>query len=306
MSEAGRRNGICPFCGGASRPMCEAYDRNRETTPSRFAYNRCQSCESVFLVDVPADLSRYYGGEYYGFRPDGEADWQGSGYLEEFQSYRVELLLRHVQPGPLVEIGAGTGAFAAFASDAGFHVTAIEMDRRSCEYIEGRLGITAINSEQPLSVLAGLPPARVIALWHVLEHLPDPAAVLAAAAQKLEPGGILALGVPNPSSLQFRLLRTRWAHLDAPRHVTLIPPAALLSRASELGLECVEMTTDDPFGRHCNMHGWCCAVTRRPARGFSPLNSYLGLGLRRVAAPYERRGLHGSALLVLFRRKGAR
>ena len=66
-------------------------------TDERFVYDRCRACGTVFLANVPDDLARYYGGDYYGFRPDGEADWQGNDYLLEFQSYRLELLSRHVQ-----------------------------------------------------------------------------------------------------------------------------------------------------------------------------------------------------------------
>jgi SAM-dependent methyltransferase len=282
-----------------------ARDRNREITEERFLYDRCEACGSVFLSNAPADLSRYYGGGYYGFRPDGEADWQGNEYLEEFQSFRLELLAGHVAPGTLIEIGAGTGGFAWAAKRAGYEVAAIEMDERSCRYIADRLGVHAINSDRPVEVLPTLGPARVVALWHVLEHLPNPAEVLAAAAERLEPGGILAIGVPNPLSLQFRLLRSRWAHLDAPRHLVLIPAPALIERAQTLGLSCVELTTSDPFGRHCNLHGWSYALTRRPGVGGpAPFNTLRGYALRRVASPLERRGLRGSAVLMLLRRDG--
>jgi SAM-dependent methyltransferase len=273
-------------------------------TDERFIYDRCEACGSVFLTNPPADLSPYYGGGYYGFRPDGEADWQGNEYLVEFQSFRLELLGRHVGPGALIEIGAGTGAFASAAQRAGYDVAAIEMDERSCRYIANRLGVHAINSERPVEVLPTLGSARVVALWHVLEHLPNPAEVLTAAAERLEPGGILAIGVPNPLSLQFRLLRSRWAHLDAPRHLVLIPAPALIERAQTLGLSCVELTTSDPFGRHCDLHGWSYALTRRPGVGPTRFNTHRGYALRRLASPLERRGLRGSAMLMLLRRDG--
>jgi SAM-dependent methyltransferase len=295
----------CPFCEGVGKRALVARDRNREITDERFLYDRCEACGTVFLTNPPADLSRYYGGGYYGFRPDGEADWQGNEYLVEFQSFRLELLAGHVAPGALIEIGAGTGAFASAAKRAGYDVAAIEMDERSCRYIADRLGVRAINSERPVEVLPTLGPARVVALWHVLEHLPNPAEVLAAAAERLEPGGILAIGVPNPLSLQFRLLRSRWAHLDAPRHLVLIPAPALIERAQTLGLSCVELTTSDPFGRHCDLHGWSYALTRRPGVGPAPFNTHRGYALRRLASPLEGSGLRGSAVLILLRRDGS-
>ncbi len=102
--------------------------------------------------------------------------------------------------------------------------------------------------------------------------------------------------------MQFRLLRTRWAHLDAPRHLTLIPAPALIDRARALGLEPVEVLTGDPFGRHCNQHGWTAALARRPARGLSAFARHGGAALTKLLAPAESRGLRGAATLVVLRR----
>ena len=225
----------CPFCSGAGTRMFDAWDRNRETTRERFAYARCRTCETVFLVDPPADLGRYYAEDYYQFGPDGEPAWRTDEPRMQAASYRIGLLRAHTEPGRLIEIGAGTGAFASAAQSAGYEVSAIEMSERCCRYLSEREGIDAICSDRPLEAIASLPPARVVALWHVLEHLSYPDEVLAQVAAKVEPGGVLAIGVPNPRSLQFRVLRSRWAHLDAPRHLCLIPAAALIGRGRGLG-----------------------------------------------------------------------
>jgi hypothetical protein len=145
-----------------------------------------------------------------------------------------------------------------------------------------------------------MPAATAVAMWHVLEHVPNPAEVLAAAADRVERGGVMAIGVPNPLSLQFRLLGGRWAHLDTPRHLCLIPAGALISRVGELGFRPLMVTTSDPFGRHCNMHGWTYALRRRPAIGPAPVDSLPGRAITRLLRPIEGRGQNGSALLLLL------
>ncbi len=280
-----------------------AEDRNREISEERFAYARCQVCGTVFMVAVPADLDRYYADDYYKFDPDGEPSWKREESVTEAASYRVALLRRYVTPGHLIEIGAGTGAFASAAQSAGFDVSAIEMDQRCCESL-GEHGITAICSDRPLEVLESLRLARAVALWHVLEHLSNPAEVLECVADKLEPGGVLAIGVPNPRSLQFRLLKARWAHLDAPRHLCLIPPDALLQKGEELGMRCVEMTTNDPDGIACNEFGWIKAFQSRPALGTARRGAGVAiLATRCVMAPIERTGNRGSAVTLLMRKQ---
>jgi SAM-dependent methyltransferase len=301
-AEGGAR---CPVCGGIANATLVASDRNRAASDERFRYGRCGSCGTAFMIDPPADLSRYYVGNYHAFGPDGEPAWKGDRDLLAAEAFRVRLLLRHTRPGRLIEIGAGAGGFATAAKAAGFDVTAIEMDAGCCEYLSRGAGVEAICSDRPLEALEPLPAARVVALWHVLEHLPDPGAVLAAAAGKLEPGGLLAIAVPNPRSLQARLLGDRWVHLDAPRHLTLIPPGTLIERGRALGLECVELTTNDPSGRACNLLGWVYALRRRPGGGPAPwLAVRGGQAITALVSPVERRGDRGAAVTLVFRKRG--
>ena len=293
----------CPFCGAGSDFAFLAEDRNRRLSDERFAYHRCRACSTVFMVDVPADLARYYGGGYHPFDEQGAPLWRGDQALLDAEAWRVAALRRIVEPGRLLDIGAGAGGFVAAAQQGGFEVSAVEMDEECCRYIASQLGADAHCSDRPIETLRVLPQARVISLWHVLEHLPRPGEMLEAAAERLEPGGVLALGVPNPASIQFRLLRTRWAHLDAPRHLCLIPAPAILQRARALGLAPVLQTTSDPSGRSCNVHGWVYGLrgdpSEGPARGF-PLRA--GALLSNAFSPLEHRGSRGAALTLFLRK----
>ena len=292
----------CPFCGGAGRYAFEATDRNREISAERFAYARCKACGTIFIDSAPSDLARYYAPEYYRIDPDGEPSWKHEQPLIDSASYRVALIERYATPGHLIEIGAGTGAFASAAQSAGFEVSAIEMDQRCCDYLSGR-GIRAICTDRPLDALELLPAARAVAMWHVLEHLANPSEILERVVERLEPGGVLAIGVPNASSLQFRIFEARFAHLDAPRHLSLIPPASLVRKGEQLGLRCVEITTNDPDGVACNEVGWIQAFQSRPAVGTARRGSYAAMQVtRRVLAPFERTRNRGSAVTLVMRK----
>ncbi len=293
----------CPICGEVGGRTLVAADRNRETTPKRFVYLCCASCETTFLPTVPPDLGRYYGKGYYNFGSDGEPGWKHNPHRQKIEAFRIKLVGRYVEPGGLIEIGAGSGGFATAARDSGFDVTAIEMDPGCCRYLTERVGVTAICSDDPIAVLPSLDEVRAVVMWHVLEHLVDPLAIIQEATKKLEVGGLLAIAVPNPRSLQFRLLRGRWAHLDAPRHLCLIPPDVLVAKVEELGLSRVASTTNDPDGLECNAFGWASALRRRPAVGEpSQLLLYAVLGLGVALAPVERTGLRGAAVTLLFRK----
>ena len=295
--------GSCPVCGGAAEHLLDACDRNWATADESFAYDRCSSCHSVFIRSVPADLARYYRDDYYQFDRDGAPSWRSEPQRLATSAYRLALLKRYVSGGHLIEIGAGTGAFCVPAQDAGFRISAIEMSAPCCEYLAQQRRITALCSDDPLGVLPTLEEASAIVLWHVLEHLADPVSLIELAAQKLARGGVLALATPNPLSLQFKVLKGRWMHLDAPRHLRLLTPSAIAEIAASRGLREVERISSDPNGRECNLIGWINALAQPPAlQGGSWLTGQLGGLLWRLASPIENRADRGSATTIVLQR----
>jgi 2-polyprenyl-3-methyl-5-hydroxy-6-metoxy-1,4-benzoquinol methylase len=289
----------CPLCDSPRVDEIVARDVNRRVSHETFAYVRCQSCASLSLRNVPADLGRYYPASYYDVPPT-LADLDGRAASEQF---KVDLIQKWVVRGRLIEVGPAYGAFARRAQQAGFDVDTIERDERCCAFLRDVVGVGATQSDDVVAALERLADADVIALWHVLEHLPDPWETLAAAAGRLRPGGILVVASPNPDAMQFRLFRRFWAHLDAPRHLHLISPRALTRQAVSLGLEPALVTTSDAGSLGWNSFGW--AVTLRNFFGPAPLRSFAhltGRVVNKLVSPIERRGGRGSAYTIVLRR----
>ena len=80
----------------------------------------------------------------------------------------------------------------------------------------------------------------VITMYHVLEHLYDPREALSKAYQLLRSEGLLVVAVPNFDSLQARLFRQRWYHLDAPRHLYHFTPRTLKMLLHKAGFKVLE------------------------------------------------------------------
>jgi hypothetical protein len=288
----------CPRCGApASHALC-AVDRNRLAGDGHFDYWRCDACAVLWLPEIPDDLGSYYPPDYHGSIAPQDLETAIAA-----ERPRIDLITAQLAGGAgggMVEIGPSQGIFARAAIRAGFDMTALEMDADCCRQLAG-LGIHAINTTAPQDELPALATSRVAVMWHVIEHLPDPWSVLRALAANLEPGGVLALAAPNPDSLQFRLFGARWVHLDAPRHLTLIPLAALRDEAAGLGLRLVHATASDPTGLLLNRLGWERSFLTAPALRPDPrLAHTLGQTILRALGAWEARGLRGAAYTALF------
>jgi SAM-dependent methyltransferase len=215
----------CLVCGSSrSTPLFQASDRLYRTTAEQFAVVRCQECGLARLDPQPPreELGRYYPGDYW-FAPDENP----AGRMEEF--YRRVVLRDHVRfvaralgdsraRGPLVDVGCGGGLFLGMMRARGFRVVGLDSSRQAAAIAWSRQQAPAVAAD-----LARAPLARNscagITMFHVLEHLHDPRAYLAAARELLAPDGRLVVQVPNAASWQSRLLGRAWSGVDVPRHL---------------------------------------------------------------------------------------
>lgn len=246
---------------------------------------------------MPDDLGAFYPADYYGL-PDSRS---AAIARDANAAHRVELVRRLVPRGRLVEVGPSIGAFVARAQDAGYETSAIEMDPECCRFIGDVLGVPVVNTTDPASALEG--PYDAIVMWHVIEHLADPATFVARAAETLAPGGMLVLATPNPASLQARLLGSRWAHVDAPRHLGLMPREALAAAGARHGLEVALSTTADADADAANGFGWRVSFGPDPY-AYLPRRALriAGHALSLAIAPVERRDGRGSSYTLALRK----
>ena len=292
----------CPQCMQTPDLLFRTKDHNRRVTSELFDYYRCGHCGFIFLSPIPADLGRYYPTNYYEI-PRSSAEL--AERAERLQQWKLDAVTRLVGTGRLLEIGPAYGLFAFLAKRAGFDVTVIEMDSRCCNFLRETVGINVVESPDTVSELRKLPAFDVIVLWQVLEHLADPWAVLDAAAERLAPNGVLILDTPNPQAFQFGVLGRYWTHVDAPRHVTLIPAPLLVEHVRQLGLQPVLLTASDRGANGFNGFGWAFSFKSFFAgHTTGAIAHFVGRVVAKLLIPIERTGWRGSTYTAAFR-KGA-
>ena len=290
----------CPKCIGESRRVFRSKDYNRRVSDEVFDYYRCASCGLIFLSPIPSDLGRYYPAQYYDI-PRSETELAATA--ERLQQWKLNVVTRFAKKGRLLEIGPAYGLFAYLAKRAGFEVTAIERDSRCCSYLRETVGIQVVEGTDVVNLVKMLPVYDVIVLWQVIEHLEDPWGVLAAAAERLAPNGVLVVDTPNPEAFQFSVLGARWAHVDAPRHIVLIPASLLARHAKEQGLSTLWQSACGESAKGYNGFGWAVSL-----KGFfsndllGSIAHLAGRILTKLLIPVERTGWRGSTYTAVFRK----
>lgn len=286
----------CVSCGGSPVKAFEATDDYLRRDGVVFTYSRCPVCGTYALVNRPENLGDYYADDaYYDGTGDASQDHLRRGLLSTFAPW--------AGGGRMLDIGPGNGALLREARNHGFtDQSAVERDARSCELMRGD-GVSVVETADPVAGLDGVEPADAVVMAHVIEHVEEPMELLTAAASKVKPGGVLVVATPNPESLSFKVCRSRWRHVDAPRHLFLLPHAVVADRARRAGLENVRTTTTDPSGLECNRGAWWpWALNVMPTKRSG---HNLDRVVRRSAGILERRGLRGSTYTAVFRRPPA-
>lgn len=168
---------------------------------------------------------------------------------------RLKDLRRFVTNGRLLEIGCSTGEMLTAASPA-FEALGVEADAQTSAMARAR-GLhcvtgTLFDAQFP----AGHFDAAV--LYHVIEHLPSPVAVMRELHRIVKPGGWLVLEAPNIETFWFRLLGARWRQF-IPDHLFFFTPKTLTRLCEEQGFVVREL---NPVGKAMSVRLFLSRLSR--------------------------------------------
>ncbi len=217
--------GSCPGCSSRqTRTLFRAGDRLYHTTGKSFLVVECLGCSLMRLFPWPSpdELRTYYPDSYWYSAEEAAAD-----RLENF--YRRFVLRDHVQfvrralvesqeTGPVLDVGCGGGLFSRMLAERGFQVLGLDFSAEAAGIAWHRNGVPVVCGTLSSAPLAPASFAGVT-MFHVLEHLYDPASYLQAAHSLLRRNGRLVIQVPNAACWQFLLLGESWNGIDVPRHL---------------------------------------------------------------------------------------
>lgn len=221
----------CPLCGGEQlEPTLTCVDSY--ASGEMFKLCRCAQCGLLMTQEAPAEeeIGRYYATPDYISHTDtrqgamNRAYHWARGYMLGRKARLVEHEA-HCREGRLLDIGTGTGYFAATMRKRGWQVDAVEKSRQAREFAATHFGLQVL----PDHTLHTLPREayQVITLWHVMEHLYQLDETWTQLFSLLEERGVLVVAVPNCSSWDARRYGAYWAAYDVPRHLWHFTPSTM-------------------------------------------------------------------------------
>lgn len=217
-------------------------------------YGLCQACGSFTQSPMPtgAELSSYYPARYHSFLPP-------SRLSRSRQKLRIDRLrkLAHGESfrQSVLDFGCGQGLFLTTLAEAfpegRFFGYEIADENVQEQRLDGRL---TIFRGDPEFFWEHVPSLDIVTMNHVVEHLPEPLAVLRQISSKLRPGGVLEGQTPNSNSFERKIFGTRWSGFHAPRHTVIFSRTGLDTALRNAGFDRVEITSG------FNPAGWAVSL----------------------------------------------
>jgi len=205
---------------------------NRAEIRGSFAVVACDRCGLTYSnprLSGPALSAAYASLQRPGLTTPGPVAEppQPGGALRRWWRHLTQrqVVADWVKEGPVLDVGCNDGQLLLELRERGLQVSGIEVSPEALERCRAR-GLQV--REGTIEDVALEDSAyRTITLSHVLEHCPDPVAVLQKLWRALAPGGRIVVAVPNHLGLVARVFGSYWHGWDPPFHMTHFDPASL-------------------------------------------------------------------------------
>jgi SAM-dependent methyltransferase len=235
----------CDFCGSADSTPMHVLADIRLGLPGKYTLVRCEQCGLLYLDPQPSweQLESHYPRDYHCYEnaleeePSAFVRWAKRFGLQR----RCQAVIQRKSGGRLLDIGCSTGIFLDEMRRHGdWEVVGVEPIPDAAEYARQHFGLDVYAGEL---LEAAFSPTSfdIVTLWDVLEHTPNPRAILQEIYQILKPGGWIVMKVPDPDSWEAHLFGSCWVGFEAPQHLFGFPSEVLKNKLTEIGFKNFEL-----------------------------------------------------------------
>ncbi|MEN9848312.1 MAG: hypothetical protein RL368_1052 [Pseudomonadota bacterium] len=150
------------------------------------------------------------------------------------QQQRAAHLFLEPPYGKLLDVGCGSGRFLQQMRTVGWEIEGTDFDPKAAATAHAEYGLT-VRVGDLASIAYPNEQFDAITLQHLIEHVPDPIALLQECRRILKPQGRLVLVTPNLESWGHQYFASAWRGLEPPRHLYLYARQNLQNLAARSG-----------------------------------------------------------------------
>ena len=255
----------CKVCGNSRDNHLHKIKEMQLGLREMFTYMECGNCGCMQLLDIPADIGKYYPNEgYYSFnlgldirqKPDtlrklkayyliyGKNKLAGSllsiGYkAPDHYSWIKNAGVQYNDA--ILDVGTGNGSLLLNLFKIGFtNLTGID------PFIERDQQYGAINIYKK-SIFETEGQYDYIMLHHAFEHMDEPLKVLQQLYKLLKKGKYLLIRTPVMGMYSWEKYGVNWMDLDAPRHIIIHSLKSMQLLATQAGFELTKTVFDGNY-----------------------------------------------------------
>ncbi len=251
----------CLLCGTAGKELYHNLSDPYFGTPGLWYHKKCPqtACGLIWLDPAPieADLHLAYQTYFTHGAEDGQptfaarlrnflyATYQGLQRLPAAltglgaaKKQMSLMFLGDLKTGRVFDVGCGDGKFLNRMLQLGWSVAGVDFDAKAVANAKSMYGLDLHRGDLASARFAA-DSFDAVTMSHVMEHLPDPLALLAEVQRILKPGGRLVLTTPNSGSFGHEKFQGYWFGVDPPRHLNLYSLKTLGECARRVNLKVI-------------------------------------------------------------------
>lgn len=215
-------------------PVCNCIDKIPKHKKDMFEFVECDSCGMVYLNPRLNNEATYafYNSEWNSIYNEKKFDtnnWTLDNLDNKRDTDNLKLISKYKsEKGKLLEIGIGKGYFLKNASDFGYQVYGVELNKVNCEKAnillenKGKIINTDLISAKFENGLFD-----VIYMKDVFEHVPNPMEMLGEINRISKKGALLFIEVPNIDGAIFKITKEKHVTIFGFEHLNYWSPKTL-------------------------------------------------------------------------------
>ena len=205
-------------------PVCGSIDKKELFIKWGFRIVDCNNCEHVYVEN---QVKESFLAELYATSNVDEKFQERSldSNLFKFEILLYNKYLQFIQKTfnkdeSLLDIGAGDGKFIEFVNTfSNYKLSAMEFSEKSSEFIKSIVGENNYYNTAVSKTNFNGKKFKIITLWSVMEHLPNPLVELSKCKEILDNDGIIIAQMPNFYSRALKIFGIRNPTINPRSHL---------------------------------------------------------------------------------------